>query len=159
MFSGIAHFSQLYCNTNTRASLLYCNTKKQNLFILVFHTMLSCSLSLNFKLFHFWHRHEPRALKVTCSVCGPFAEPALNDVMWPYLILLQKFVLLPQTCQCLRIVQYQRLTKMWPLHSMPCTQLQPYTPVRTGMLSSAWWPLQGLVQWWWGGDWFVWTSS
>ena len=27
------------------------------------------------------------------------------------------------------------IDKIWPLHSMPCTQLQPYTPVRTGMLS------------------------
>jgi hypothetical protein len=61
------------------------------------------------------------------------AEPALDNVMCPYPHSTSEVS--PNTCQCLSISQYQRLTKMWPLHSMPCTQLQPYTPARTVMFS------------------------
>ena len=48
------------------------------------------------------------------------AEPALDNVMCPYPHSTSEVS--PNTCQCLSISQYQR-----PLHSMPCTQLQPYT--------------------------------
>ena len=30
---SIAHFPKYYCNTNTSAQVLYCNTKQQDLFI------------------------------------------------------------------------------------------------------------------------------
>ena len=45
-------------------------------------------------------------------------------------------VLVSPTSQLSRISQYQRVTRMWPVNTMMCTQLQMYATAMTVMFGS-----------------------